>query len=138
MYWMQNGVLPAIIVATLFYTSWGTLLYPERRGHYCGRIDPGVAIMDGVGLIFFVVPGIIALAVDFGTGAIYLPDEDDDCEANSLNGPTDLSNMVALQVDRAELTQSNIETLVKERTGKNIDLGSPAVVATRLDSQGAQ
>jgi hypothetical protein len=29
--------------------------------------------LDGVGLLFFFVPGIIAFAVDFMTGAIYLP-----------------------------------------------------------------
>lgn len=51
----------------------GTLLYPERRGQKTGQIDAGVAILDAVGLVFFIVPGLIALAVDFATGAIYLP-----------------------------------------------------------------
>jgi hypothetical protein len=133
--WMQNGVLTVVMAATLFYTSCGTLLYPERRGQCCGRIDPGVAVMDGVGLIFFLIPGVIAFAVDFGTGAIYLPDDD---EANLQNGSTDLSDMIALQVDKAELTKPNIEMLVRERTGEDIDLGSSNVVATRIDSQGGK
>ncbi|MEM9233736.1 MAG: hypothetical protein AAGA69_05800 [Pseudomonadota bacterium] len=51
----------------------GTLLYPERRGQTGGKIDPGVAVLNGVGLLLFVIPGLIAFAVDFSTGAIYLP-----------------------------------------------------------------
>lgn len=51
----------------------GTLLYPERRGQTGGRIDPSVAILNGIGLLLFIVPGLIAFAVDFGSGAIYLP-----------------------------------------------------------------
>ncbi len=51
----------------------GTILYPERRGQTSGRIDPSVAILDGIGLLLFLIPGLVAFAVDFGTGAIYLP-----------------------------------------------------------------
>jgi hypothetical protein len=51
----------------------GTLLYPERRGQTSGEIDPTVAILDGIGLLFFLVPGLVSFAIDFSTGAIYLP-----------------------------------------------------------------
>lgn len=51
----------------------GTILYPERRGQRGGRIDPAVAIMDGIGVLLFVIPGLAAFAVDFATGAICLP-----------------------------------------------------------------
>lgn len=51
----------------------GTILYPERRGQTGGRLDTAVVLLDGLGLLLFLVPGIIAFAVDFGTGAIYLP-----------------------------------------------------------------
>ena len=51
----------------------GTVLYPERRGQPAGRLDWSVVAMDAIGLIFFFVPGVIAFAVDFMTGAIYLP-----------------------------------------------------------------
>lgn len=49
----------------------GTLLYPSRRGQSGGRIDAGVAVMDGLWLLVFLVPGIVAFAVDFSNGAIY-------------------------------------------------------------------
>ena len=51
----------------------GTILYPERKGQKSGKIDAGVAILDGIGVLFFIIPGIIAFAVDFYNGTIYLP-----------------------------------------------------------------
>jgi len=54
-------------------TGCGYLLYPERKGQTGGQIDPAVAIMDGLGLLLMVVPGVIAFAVDFTNGTIYLP-----------------------------------------------------------------
>jgi hypothetical protein len=129
--WMRNMLLAAVMAATLFYTSCGTLLYPERRGQCSGRIDAGVAVMDGIGLIFFLIPGIIAFAVDFSTGAIYLPED----TMTVQNGAADMSGMVVVRVDKTELTPSNIERLVGESTGKTIDLSRPDVVATRVDGE---
>src|ERR1700679_4192321 len=51
----------------------GTLMYPERKGQRGGSIDAGVAILDGIGLLFGIIPGVIAFAVDFSNGTIYLP-----------------------------------------------------------------
>jgi hypothetical protein len=51
----------------------GTLLYPERRGQTSGRYDADVVLLDAAGLLLFIVPGVIAFAVDILTGAIYLP-----------------------------------------------------------------
>jgi hypothetical protein len=64
------GLLIALGVES---TACGTLIYPERRGQRSGRIDPGVAVMDGIGLLLFIIPGMVAFAIDFSTGAIYLP-----------------------------------------------------------------
>ena len=67
--------LALVLTIAFFSTSCGTILYPERRGQTRGVIDPGVLLLDAVGLIFFVIPGIVAFAVDFSTGAIYYPSE---------------------------------------------------------------
>ncbi|SDR86329.1 hypothetical protein SAMN05216421_0468 [Halopseudomonas xinjiangensis] len=66
------ALLSAALVTQL--SACGTIFYPERRGQLTGEIDPGVAILNGIGLLFYVVPGLIAFGVDFATGAIYLPD----------------------------------------------------------------
>ena len=56
----------------LHLAGCGTLLYPERQGNKGGRVDPGVIVMDGVLLFFFIIPGLVAFGIDFYTGAIYL------------------------------------------------------------------
>ncbi len=66
--------VPLLAVLLFQLTGCGTLLYPERRGQPPGgRFDSDVVLLDAVGLLFFVVPGVIAFAVDILTGAIYLP-----------------------------------------------------------------
>jgi hypothetical protein len=126
MNWIRNGFLTTVMAATL--------LYPERRGHRSGRIDAGVAVLNGIGMVFFIIPGIIAFAVDFGTGAIYLPEDTTTVQSD----PADLSNMVAIHLDKTQLTQSNIEGLLKEYTGQDVDLSSPDVVATPIADQTAE
>lgn len=52
----------------------GTLLFSERQDEiHSKKLDPNVLILDGVGLLFFIVPGLVAFGIDFYTGAIYLP-----------------------------------------------------------------
>lgn len=61
------------IAAAVPLASCGTILHPERKGQVDGRIDPSIAILNGIGLLLFLVPGVIAFAVDFSNGTIYLP-----------------------------------------------------------------
>jgi len=56
-------------------TACGTLFFPDRRGQIEGRIDPLVAGLNAVGVLFYVIPGLIAFGIDFATGAIYLPND---------------------------------------------------------------
>lgn len=128
--WMKNGALTVAMAGTmLFATSCGTLLHPERKGQISGRIDAGISVLDGIGLLLFVIPGVIAFAVDFSNGTIYLPPGGSSLQ----NVPDDLANMVATRIDKRELTKPRIEMLIKEHTGKDIDLSSPNVVVTRID-----
>ena len=62
-----SGVLAATLLGQM--SGCGTLFYPERRGQIKGQIDPAIAVLDGIGILFFVIPGLIAFAVDFTTGA---------------------------------------------------------------------
>ncbi|MEB2871916.1 polyribonucleotide nucleotidyltransferase [Pseudomonas rhizosphaerae] len=67
-----GGAVAAALVTQL--TACGTLFWPDRRGQIEGRIDPVVAALDAIGILFYVIPGLIAFGVDFATGAIYLND----------------------------------------------------------------
>lgn len=66
-----NILFFAILIVQL--AGCGTLLYPERKGQKGGKIDVGIAVLDGIGLLAYLVPGIIAYAIDFNNGTIYLP-----------------------------------------------------------------
>ncbi len=66
-----GGALITCLLTQL--TACGTLFYPDRRGQISGKIDPVIAAMDAIGILFFVIPGLIAFGIDFATGAIYMP-----------------------------------------------------------------
>ena len=54
--------------------SCGYLLHSERRGQKStASLDWPIVGLDAIGLIFFIIPGVIAFAVDFSSGTIYLP-----------------------------------------------------------------
>ena len=68
---IAGGLIAAMLIVQLL--GCGTILYPERRSQSAGKLDTDIVLLDGVGLLFFLIPGVIAFAVDFATGAIYLP-----------------------------------------------------------------
>jgi hypothetical protein len=104
--------------------SCGTLIYPERRGQTGGRIDPAVAMLDGVGLLFFILPGLIAYAVDFSTGAIYLP------------GTRESGIDAGVKVVRAESSEwSDIAAAIEQQTGRLPNLADPALRIYLPDQQ---
>jgi hypothetical protein len=118
--WKNVVALALVAAVALLSTSCGTLLYPERRGQPRGVIDPGVLLLDAVGLIFFVVPGLVAFAVDFSTGAIYYPPA-------QYGGPITQNglghdDLVRVDVPKDELTQAKIEQVVSQETGKPVNL----------------
>ena len=100
----------------------GTLMYPNRRGAQGGRVDVGVAVLDGIGLLFFIIPGVIAFAVDFSDGAIYLPGSD----------PSRLS-MRRVRYDRTG-GEAAIEEAILSETGRRVDLDARDVRIVRLNS----
>jgi hypothetical protein len=101
--------------------SCGTILYPERRGQTEGKIDVGVALLDGLGLLLFVVPGVVAFVVDFSTGAIYLPPGSARLDYDKIQ------NMEVTKIDREDLTQNEIQSLIAHKTGHTVDLTSSKV-----------
>lgn len=120
---LQGVCLLTSIMVLLGVTSCGTIMYPERRGQTAGQIDVGVAVLDGIGLLFFLVPGVIAFAVDFGTGAIYLPPDHPESEFDLST----VKDAEKLQVDQKLLTRQGIETFITEKTGHTVDLTSTDV-----------
>jgi hypothetical protein len=103
------------VVLLMHLTSCGTLLYPERRGvtRDPAQIDVGVVVMDGALLLLFVVPGLIAYAVDFSTGCIYLP------PGRIMQNFDDLtpSDMQVIRVAPERLNMKALPGIIKQYTG---------------------
>jgi hypothetical protein len=70
---IRSRFLVAIVLALMTFTTvnCGFILYPERRGNMPGDVDGVVLVMDCLWLLVGVVPGVVALVVDFTTGSIY-------------------------------------------------------------------
>jgi hypothetical protein len=94
----------------------GTLFYPERRGQISGQIDPLVAALNGVGILFYVVPGLIAFAIDFTTGAIYLPGNRYSVAPEQLQEAIDRSG---------HLDQARLREVLQRTLGKDLPLDHP-------------
>ncbi len=118
------GVIAAHLVAC------GTILYPERRGQSAmERLDADIVILDGIGLFFFLVPGVIAFAVDFATGAIYLP-RGQKSKVSDLLGDIEIheEHLTARSV-------AEIERILGEATEVTIELESQSVVVFRAQER---
>ena len=131
---MRNGLISKsvclLVSLVLIFgaNSCGTILYPERRGQTTGKIDVGVVLLDGLGLLLFVVPGVIAFVVDFSTGAIYLPPESSTHEYDKIQ------DMEVTRIGREALTQEKIQLLIAHKTGHTVDLKSPEVKVAHLSN----
>lgn len=111
--WMCRATLALALFALVPAGACGTLIHPERRGQSSGRIDPGIAILDAIGLLFWIIPGLIAFAVDFSTGAIYMPPGGDDVMDGDVRG------LVVVHVDPDSLDRDTLARIVGEHLGRD-------------------
>lgn len=105
----------------------GTIFYPERRGQISGKIDPAVAIMNAIGLLFYIIPGLLAFAVDFTTGAIYLPGG-----KHAQVDPQLLQQ--AVQPD-GSIDNLRLKTIIEQQTGQHLPLDNPYLIQQRGNLQ---
>lgn len=121
---IPSRLLCGALAGALFtqLTACGTLFYPERRGQIDGKIDPAIFVLDALGILFYVLPGLIALGVDFATGAIYLPDGTYSLAPQSLQDTLDADG----QVNKAKL-----RALILEATGHDLPLDHPRLIESR-------
>jgi hypothetical protein len=109
----------------LWTTSCGTIIHPERIGQpRTGRLDWSIVLLDGIGLLLFFIPGVIAFIVDFATGAIYLPPGYADA------GESQQWRVVYIPKD--ELTREKIQEVVSREAGRPINLDNEELRIERL------
>jgi len=76
----------------LFLESCGTIFkYKYINKPTSSNLDWGVVALDGIGVILFIIPGIVAFSIDYATGTLFIP-----------QGPISLK----------EITPKNIQTIL--------------------------
>jgi hypothetical protein len=115
---LQSRVIAGVLAATLLsqLAACGTLFYPDRRGQIEGRVDPVVAGLNAIGILFYVLPGLIAFAIDFTTGAIYLPD------GKYAVAPEHLQDAIGAD---GKVDNSKLKAIIQRETGKSLPLDHP-------------
>lgn len=147
------------IVLAFESVSCGTLIHPERRGQpHTALLDPSIVLLDGLGVLVFLVPGVVAFIVDFATGAIYLPEPPISpypppprAYPQPAPGPPpayppttwstprgSFYSPIPVRLTRVEtgpgaLTKERIEAVLLARTGRAIKLNAPDVRVIRAN-----
>ena len=85
-------------------------------------------MLDGIGLLLFIIPGVIAFAVDFSTGAIYLPGG----RTKTARGAKD-SNVAEIKMNPKDLNFAKLDEVLSDYTGKEIKLQSNTVLIYQAD-----
>lgn len=117
----RSRVIGGVLAVSLFtqLTACGTLFYPDRRGQIDGKIDPAIAVANAVGLLFYVIPGLIAFGIDFATGAIYLPDD------NYSMAPEKLQEAIGAD---GVIDQAKLKAIIGQETGRSLPLDDPRLI----------
>jgi hypothetical protein len=122
-------LIGGVLVATLLtqVTACGSIFYPDRRGQIDGKIDPAIAALDAVGLLFYIVPGLIAFAVDFTTGAIYFePGKTAQVSPEKLKDAIDADGKVDTQ---------KLQTILDTELGRHFPLDDPRLIQHKGSAQ---
>lgn len=127
--WLKG---PVIFALSFQMAACGTILYPERKGQRDGRLDIGVVLLDGIGLLFFIIPGVIAYAVDFSNGTIYLPGT----SRRAQKAGPDLRDLKAVKFDVKHYTPDSLRDIIRKETGYDLDWRDQRLLAVKLKSKG--
>ncbi len=115
-----GGALIVTFLAQL--TACGSIFYPDRRGQIqgSGRMDPAIVVLDAIGLLFYIIPGVIAFGVDFATGAIYLPEG-----KQAQIDPQKLQP--AVRTD-GSVDNSKLQAIIQTELGRSLPLDDPRLI----------
>ncbi|MBI3552116.1 MAG: hypothetical protein HY077_06325 [Elusimicrobia bacterium] len=113
----------------LHFAACGTILHPERKGQKNGDIDAGIAVLDGIGLLFGILPGVIAFAVDFSNGTIYLP-------SGKGKHAMRLEDLRQVRFDPKSRSMEVVERIIEREIGRGVRLDWTGVQTWRLESKG--
>ena len=120
-----GGVMIAALLTQI--TACGSIFYTERRGQIDGKIDPAIAVLDAVGLLFYVIPGLIAFGVDFATGAIYFP--------HGQSAQVDPQKLKPAVNRDGCVDNSKLQAILQSELGRSLPLDDPRLIQHRGSAQ---
>ena len=126
---MSSRVIGGVVVAALLsqLTACGSIFFPDRRGQIDGKIDPMIAVLDAVGLLFYVIPGLIAFGVDFATGAIYFPPG-----KTAHIAPEKLHEAIG---EDGKVDNTKLQAILESELGRSFPLNNPRLIQHKGSAQ---
>ena len=128
---LRNSALVALV--TLGVMVWtlgcGTLFYPHRmRSKSSGRVDVKVVVLDCLWLLIGVIPGAVALGVDFINETIYFSEDELEAEEGdevsvNIHGPAPASCEVTLRL--VDTGGQNLTVPVRAQAVAGKEIASP-------------
>ena len=118
---MHSRVIGGVLAVSLLtqVSACGTLFFPDRRGQIEGQVDPLVVGLDAIGILFYVIPGLIAFGIDFATGAIYLPNDQYSVAPEKLRE--------AIGAD-GKVDQIKLKAILHREIGRDLPLDDPRLI----------
>ena len=111
---MKKAISYALAASFVFAAAGcGTLFRSDRIGKASSnRIDPTILILDCCGLLFGLIPGVVALVLDFGNKTVYF-------SATEVGGmPSSTENMTALKVE--DMSEEAIAAALSRALGREV------------------
>ena len=126
---MSSRVIGGVVVAALLsqLTACGSIFFPDRRGQIDGKIDPMIAVLDAVGLLFYVIPGLIAFGGDFATGAIYFPPG-----KTAHIAPEKLHEAIG---EDGKVDNTKLQAILESELGRSFPLNDPRLIQHKGSAQ---
>ena len=117
-------------VLVLQLTACGTLFHAERKGQQAStQVDPTVLILDCCGLLFGIIPGVVAIVIDYSNKTIYYTKAEVKAMNNASIDSIDRSKMVAVKLE--DMNNEAIEKALSQQLGQQVKLADLQVVAAQ-------
>ncbi len=111
-------------------TACGTLFHAERKGQQAStQVDPTVLILDCCGFLFGIIPGVVALVIDYSNNTIYYTKAEVRANQRSSMESIDRSRMIAVKMD--DMSNEAIEKALSRELGQSVSLADLQVVAAQ-------
>jgi hypothetical protein len=136
-FWRASLGISAMVGSSSL-TGCGSILYQDRIGQpRRGPLDWKVVALDGAGLLCFFVPGVVAFAVDYYNGTLFVPTQNMSTEQalTQAEPATDAAlagSFKQIPLTLEQMNRQSLELIVSKEIGEPVFLNHPTVRVTKL------